>query len=87
MIPSDVEAQKVAPIIIDVYDLGLILTEGETSGCQPFSDSNLDFLRLPPTVTECDQVIGLCGLPGYVELRDGCVGVPWAPFETLDITR
>jgi hypothetical protein len=48
-----------------VHDLGLVLVEDKTPGCQPSGEPGLGLFGLFPGVSTDDQVIGLCRLPGY----------------------
>jgi hypothetical protein len=46
-------------------DPGLGLVEDQPPGRQPFGKPRLDLLGLFTGVTDCQQIIGLCRLPGY----------------------
>jgi hypothetical protein len=57
-VTADIEPQKIEPFG-QVDDLGLVLIEGKTPGCQPFGEPCFDPFSLFPGVSADDQVISV----------------------------
>ena len=57
-VTADIEPQEIEPLG-QVHDLGLVLVEDKTPGCQPSGEPGLGLLGLFPGVSTDDQVIGV----------------------------
>ena len=64
VVAPDGEPEEVAALI-EADDARLVLVEGQPSRLQPDSQPRLDLVGLLTGVTQSQQNVGLCRVPGY----------------------